>query len=59
MGVYNFIIVLLFNIYWMIKYRRDYFISYNVKIVGWWILAFQGFNLWGIVNLIWYIIYKV
>lgn len=54
MGIINFIIVLGFNIYWLVRYKRDIFIFYKFKASIWLSILVWLYAGWGIANLIYH-----
>lgn len=52
MGILNFIIVLLFNVWWAKDGLEIYFDAYEWKESRWLSVMLWAFALWGIANLI-------
>jgi len=59
LGIHNFIIVFLFSIYWITDDFHNYIDMYNWKENRYWSIYFSGFNIWGIINLIYFFIYQL
>lgn len=57
MSITNFIIVLIFNVYWVVDGGCEtYLYAYNIKENGWLSVVIWAFALWGLANLLYVLI---